>query len=97
MHSAGVGTILTLISLPEDERDLRTARTAREMVINTITLPPAEGRDSGVAAAGAAVASSAMALLAALDQDDTAALSPAERSLLQEWLNRLADAEAGDD
>jgi hypothetical protein len=38
-----------------------------------------------------------MALLAALDQDDTAALSPAERSLLQEWLNRLADAEAGDD
>ncbi|MFE3906368.1 TetR/AcrR family transcriptional regulator [Streptomyces sp. NPDC059153] len=88
MHSAGVGTILTLISLPDAVRDLRTAHTAREMVIDTLTLAPAEG--SG-AAPGGTVASSAMALLAALGQDDTIALSPAERSLLQEWLNRLAD------
>ncbi|MFE7401784.1 TetR/AcrR family transcriptional regulator [Streptomyces sp. NPDC057557] len=88
MHSAGVGTILTLISLPDAVRDLRTAHTAREMVIDTLTLAPAEG--SG-AAPGGTVASSAMARLAALGQDDTIALSPAERSLLQEWLNRLAD------
>ncbi|MFC9626164.1 TetR/AcrR family transcriptional regulator [Streptomyces sp. NPDC056930] len=88
MHSVGVGTILTLISLPDAVRDLRTAHTAREMVIDTLTLAPAEGSD---AAPGGTVASSAMALLAALGQDDTTALSPAERSLLQEWLNRLAD------
>ncbi|GGT64386.1 TetR family transcriptional regulator [Streptomyces atratus] len=88
MHSAGVGTILTLISLPDAVRDLRTAHTAREMVIDTLTLAPAEGSD---VAPGGTVASSAMALLAALGQDDTTALSPAERSLLQEWLNRLAD------
>ncbi|MFI6062871.1 TetR/AcrR family transcriptional regulator, partial [Streptomyces sp. NPDC051286] len=46
MHSAGVGTILTLISLPDAVRDLRTAHTAREMVIDTLTLAPAEGSDA---------------------------------------------------
>lgn len=99
MHAAGVGTILTLLGLPEDARDLRTAHTAREMVIDTLTLPQAEGDDRaapGTAVASSAVASSAMALLAALGQDGTAALSAGERALLLEWLNRLADAPDGD-
>ncbi|KUN16202.1 TetR family transcriptional regulator [Streptomyces corchorusii] len=97
MHSAGVGTILTLMSRPEGVCDLRTADTAREMVIDTLTLPPAESGDGDAAAPRAAVVSSAMALLAALGQEGTVALSPAELSLLREWLNRLADAgDAGD-
>lgn len=95
MHSAGVGTVLTLMSLPEDARDLRTADTAREMVINTLALPPVQnGDDDGVPRA--AVASNAMALLAALDRRDTKGLSEAELSLLREWLNRLADATDAD-
>lgn len=91
MHSAGIGTIVTLTCLPEDARDMRTSDAAREMVMDTLTLPPAEEADGGDAR-GTAVASSAMALSAALGRDDTAALSPGERTLLQEWLNRLADA-----
>ncbi|MFE1199603.1 hypothetical protein ACFW6E_44020 [Streptomyces olivaceoviridis] len=47
---------------------------------------------SAAIASRAAVVSSAMALLAALGQEGTVALSPAELSLLREWLNRLADA-----
>lgn len=90
MHAAGAGTILTLISLPEDARDIRTAHTAREMVISTLTLPPAQ--DPEAAPGAATVASRAMALLAALGEDPAATLSPGERLLLQEWLNRLADA-----
>ncbi|MFE9611776.1 TetR/AcrR family transcriptional regulator [Streptomyces sp. NPDC006012] len=89
MHSAGVGTILTLVSHPEAERDPRTSDAAREMVINALTLPPAADGDEPP---GGTLASSAMALLVALGQDDTAPLSPAERALLLEWLNRLADA-----
>ncbi|MET7695230.1 TetR/AcrR family transcriptional regulator [Streptomyces sp. NPDC005483] len=93
MHGAGVGTVITLMSLPEDVRDLRTSHTAREMVISTITLPPQEGDDAD---RGAPVAGRAIALRAALDRGDTAALSPGERTLLREWLDRLADAEDED-
>ncbi|MGW2713350.1 TetR/AcrR family transcriptional regulator [Streptomyces sp. NPDC001356] len=96
MHAAGVGTILTLMSLPEDARDPRTADTAREMVIDTLTLPPAQLGTGDDGVRRAAVAGSAMALLAALDRKDTVALSPAELSLLREWLNRLADATGAD-
>lgn len=95
MHAAGVGTILTLTALPEDARDVRTADTVREMVVDTIALPPPQ--DDATAAPGPGpgitVASSAMALAAALGRDGTTALSTGERTLLAEWLNRLADAE----
>ncbi|MGW5652667.1 TetR/AcrR family transcriptional regulator [Streptomyces humi] len=91
MHSTGVGTILTLIGHPERERDLRNAREAREMVINTLTLPPADPAERGPVATGAGVAAPAMALLAAVGEDGTAPLSTGERILLLEWLNRLAD------
>ncbi|PWI20474.1 TetR family transcriptional regulator [Streptomyces sp. Act143] len=87
MHSAGVGTIITLLSLPEDMRDLRTSATTREMVIDTLTLPAP--KDVG----DAALPSRAMSLRTALDQDDTAPLSPGERALLGEWLDRLADGD----
>ncbi|MFG2356976.1 TetR/AcrR family transcriptional regulator [Streptomyces sp. NPDC048521] len=103
MHSAGVGTILTLMSRPEGVHDPRAADTAREMVINTLTLPPAKSDDGAdvtpraAVVSRAAVASSAMALLAALGQEGTGALSPAELSLLCEWLNRLADATGAHD
>jgi AcrR family transcriptional regulator len=91
MHSTGVGTILTLISHPEPARDLRSAREARDMVINTLTIPLPQAVPDVGAASGTAVASSAMALLAALGPDGTAPLSTGERILLEEWLNRLAD------
>lgn len=92
MHSAGVGTILTLISQTEDVRDLPAAREAREMVLATIT-------DAGPAGT-AGTAGSAMALRAAIEGGAEGGveggvelpLSAGERVLLLEWLNRMADA-----
>ncbi|MER7539036.1 TetR/AcrR family transcriptional regulator [Streptomyces sp. NPDC097704] len=94
MHSAGVGTVLTLTALPEDVRDIRTSHAVRDMVVKTLTLP-AEDQDEDTTAPGGTAAAS-MSLLAALDQDDAAPLSPGERILLREWLNRLADGTGGD-
>ncbi|MFF9340328.1 MULTISPECIES: TetR/AcrR family transcriptional regulator [unclassified Streptomyces] len=95
MHSAGMGTVLTLTALPEDERDLRTSHVARDMVIDALTLP-AEKQNGGAASNGlpsTGLAHRAVALLATLEQgDDAAVLSPGERTLLCEWLNRLADS-----
>ncbi|MFF1490069.1 TetR/AcrR family transcriptional regulator [Streptomyces sp. NPDC058319] len=115
MHAAGVGTILTLIGAPPEQRDLRTADAAREIVLAAISTPAAAppgtdgSRDAGGsgAASGAGDASgsggtggtggaddtakAAMALRAALARSDSPAVTPAERSLLVEWLNRLAD------
>lgn len=119
MHSTGVGTILTLIGHPPEERDLDNAREAREMVIGALTVPAAaaeqeadghggherndtddagadrDGSDAeGTSAADpdAAVASRAMALRAVLGRHGAGSpLSAAERTLLGEWLNRLAD------
>ncbi|MFJ3672433.1 TetR/AcrR family transcriptional regulator [Streptomyces sp. NPDC090106] len=91
MHSTGVGTILTLIGHPEQDRDLRNAWEAREMVISALTLPSADPDGQGLLATGASVASPAMALLTTLDENGTALLSTGERILLREWLNRLAD------
>ncbi|WP_338704113.1 TetR/AcrR family transcriptional regulator (plasmid) [Streptomyces sp. Q6] len=87
MHSVGVGTTITLLSLSEDVRDLRTSEVAREMVIDTLTLPAP--RDPG----DAALPSRAMSLRTVLDEDATALLSPGERTLLGEWLDRLADGD----
>nr|BFD87927.1 hypothetical protein StreXyl84_73280 [Streptomyces sp. Xyl84] len=138
VHAAGVGTILTLIGAPPEQRDLRTADAAREMVLAAISTPAAtaspaaatpsrsaaravtggtgegggaggtgeaDGAASGSGEAGAAsgsgdagsgdadeTAKAAMALRAALGRTDRQAVTPAERTLLVEWLNRLADA-----
>ncbi|MGW0859344.1 TetR/AcrR family transcriptional regulator [Streptomyces sp. NPDC002690] len=91
MHSTGAGTILTLISHPEKARDLRNAWEAREMVINALTLPAADPETSGQEGFGSVVAGRAMALLAALGEDGATPLSTGERTLLLEWLDRLAD------
>ncbi|MFH8224520.1 TetR/AcrR family transcriptional regulator [Streptomyces sp. NPDC018057] len=97
MHAAGVGTILTLIGAPPEQRDLRTADAAREIVLAAIStpaaVPPGTGGSGDAGGTGGAddTAKAAMALRAALARGDSPAVTPAERSLLVEWLNRLAD------
>lgn len=92
MHSASMGVIFTMISTPPELRDLEAADLTRDVVIAAITITPADGPtpDTGRDTAGAA-----MALRAALARDGAAALSTAERLLLLDWLNRLADAHPG--
>ncbi|WP_434044071.1 MULTISPECIES: TetR/AcrR family transcriptional regulator [Sorangium] len=81
VRASGVGTVLVLLGMPEDRRDLGLSAAARESVIAAITsAEPITGRP------GAAEA--AIALRASLD--DAAALTPGERHLLTELLDRLA-------
>jgi AcrR family transcriptional regulator len=83
VHAAGTGVVLSLIATPEEERDLELITFSREQVIRAITTDaePDEPTD---------IPSRAVALKAALEEDPPLMLSPAERALLAEWLDRVA-------
>ena len=92
IHAAGTGITITLAATPPEERDPRLSETMREAVLTAITVPDsAEAPDAAPGAAPAAerVAVHAVALQALLT-DAPNALSPAERQLLGDWLDRLA-------
>ncbi len=94
IHAAGTGITITLAATPPEERDPRLSETMREAILTAITVPEsAEAADDGPGAAPAAerVAVHAVALKALLT-DAPNALSPAERQLLGDWLDRLATA-----
>ncbi|MEE4595883.1 TetR/AcrR family transcriptional regulator [Streptomyces sp. DSM 41524] len=82
IHAAGCGTTFTLIATPEDRRDPELSRTAREAAIAAITTDAPAATEPGPVAA-------AVTLRAALPRAD--ALTAAERGLLREWLDRIAD------
>jgi AcrR family transcriptional regulator len=81
MRAAGRGTVLTLLEMPEDRRDLGLSHLAREAVIAAIVTDRPTVRATG--AVGAAIA-----LRASLP--DAPILTNGERMLLTEWLDRLA-------
>ena len=78
---AGVGTTLTLLSMPEAERDPGLSSAAYDAVVAAITTV-------GPAPVVPGPAAPAIALRASLDE--TTALTPGERHLLAELLDRLA-------
>jgi len=83
VHTAGCGTTLTLIAMPEDRRDSALSHTAREAVIGAITTDaPAPVEPGPIAAA-------AVALRAVLPQ--TTALAIAEVLAGENALGRLLD------
>ena len=82
VHASGCGTVLTLLSMPAERRDLALSKIAREAVIATITTRDSILETSGVAAA-------AIALRAAL-ADASPLLSDGERHVMGEWLDRIA-------
>jgi AcrR family transcriptional regulator len=86
--AAGTGVVFTLIDQPESERDLALAGTAWNSICAVILTNPPAGSD-GPAAAVAGPAAAAVTLRAALP--DVTALTPAERALLADWLDRIAD------
>ncbi|GHB11081.1 TetR family transcriptional regulator [Streptomyces tendae] len=88
VHAAGMGTILTLISTPAELRDPAAADVTRDLVVAAVTTPPPDGPAPG---AGRDTAGAAMALRAVMSREETPALRPAERLLLLDWLNRMAD------
>jgi AcrR family transcriptional regulator len=83
LRAMGVGTVSTLVSEPEGERDPALSAAVREAAVSAIT-GAALGRTGRGASAAAAT------LRASLDE--TAVLSAGERHLLEELLDRIADA-----
>ncbi|MDO9378532.1 MAG: TetR/AcrR family transcriptional regulator [Nocardioidaceae bacterium] len=80
IHAAGTGVVLTLLASPPDERDLDLVASVYDALARTIlTDAPA------VAAGGPSTA--AVTLRAGLGE--VASLSPAERALLADWLDRI--------
>jgi AcrR family transcriptional regulator len=86
VHSAGVGAVLTLISIPPEERDMQVPVVARDAVLAGIIndKKPAAAKSSPLTAF-------AVALREAVRRGDRTSLTSAERSLLLEWLVRLSD------
>lgn len=86
MHANGLGVVLSLISTAPPERDLELSTVAREHVLRTITTvggsEPEAPKD---------VASGAAALREGLRDSGTTALTQSERTLLADWLDRIAD------
>ncbi len=81
MRAMGLGTIHTLLGMPPAKRDLSLAVAARESVIAAITTASPAVEKSGSKSA-------AIALRASLEQ--TQALTPGERLMLDELLERLS-------
>ncbi len=82
LQSASTGTVLTLLGQPDDGRDSGLSNAAREAVIAAITGQSVEFADAGSRGHAAALHASL---------DETAVLSPGERVLLKELLDRIAD------
>jgi AcrR family transcriptional regulator len=81
IRAAGTGVVFTLIDQPEAERDHGLADTAWESVCATILTDQA-------AATAPSPAAAAVTLRAALP--DVTSLTAAERTLLADWLDRIA-------
>lgn len=80
-HAAARGVTLGLISTPEEERDLDVVTHLREAVIAAVTT-------DAVVDDGDPVEVAARTVRAALPS--VTVLSPAERTLMDEWLDRIA-------
>jgi len=92
IHAAGTGITLALAAIPSEERDPRLSETMREAILTAITVPPATEAENGgpnPAPVAERVAVHAVALRTLLTEAPSV-LSPAERQLLSDWLDRLA-------
>lgn len=81
IHAAGTGVVLTLLSMPPDARDLGLATFVYDAVKQAILTEAPEVPGGGTTA-------TAVALRANLGT--VSVLSDAERSLMTEWLERIA-------
>jgi AcrR family transcriptional regulator len=86
-RSCGVGFTLTQLATPPDERDPELSSIMFDNLMAAMATDPGPNRLATPDLAGRAVA-----LREALRDSDGPGLTKAERDLLAEWLNRLADA-----
>ena len=96
MHATCRGVTLTLLGLKPEERDLTLSTMTCDAMLDAVTIP----LDTTIAAAGTTTAqatqrratSRAVALKAVLPEVTT--LTPGERALLSEWLDRLSQPDS---
>jgi AcrR family transcriptional regulator len=86
LHVAAVGFVVSQIRVPPDKRDPQLSRIVREHAISAVITG-----DSTQPSLSSDLSARAVALREALRGDSDGALTSAERALLAEWLNRLAD------
>lgn len=86
IHAAGTGVILSLLEEPEGARDPELAETLIDAVLDRILV---EEEKSSPEPAQTPPRVAAVTLRAV--SDDLEALSPAERALLADWLDRVID------
>lgn len=84
IHAAGVGIVVTLLATPDTDRDPHLPGVAREAVLSAVIADVPVQPDGSIA-------SLAIGLRAHLDEADV--LTPGERLLLAELLDRLARPE----
>ena len=87
IHAAGVGVVLTLLGTEPEDRDLALSETTREAVLAAVTT---NGTDEAATeqTGHSRVATRAVALKAIL-AEAAAELTPGERIVLSEWLDKL--------
>ncbi|WP_343216524.1 TetR/AcrR family transcriptional regulator [Deinococcus aestuarii] len=88
ISAAGEGVTLSLIGTPPEARDPHLPAALREAVLAAITIAHLQGSASQERPGADRVAARATALQAVLSEAPDV-LSPAERHLLGEWLDRL--------
>jgi AcrR family transcriptional regulator len=84
IHAAGTGAILTILGRPAAQRERRFAESMFDAVLHRILDAPRDAAEADAIAL-------AVALRARTEQ--VGALSPGERALLAEWLDRVIEAE----
>jgi len=92
IHAAGTGVVITLAATTPGDRHPRLSESMREAMLSAITVPASTEAPDGIpdeAPVPERVAVHAVALQALLTRE-LRVLSPAERQLLSEWLQRLA-------
>jgi AcrR family transcriptional regulator len=89
IHAAGSGVTLTLIGTEPEERDPALSEATREAVLAAVTTDGPDEEATGGDDCGRA-ANRAVALKAILPEAEEE-LTPGERALLSEWLDRIAD------
>lgn len=86
IHAAGMGAVLHALSLPRADRDNFDSSVLRDAVLDRILSTTAEPAAGDLRANAVALATA----LADPDQEVPGALTPGERLLLRELLNRMA-------
>ncbi|WP_144713717.1 TetR/AcrR family transcriptional regulator [Curtobacterium pusillum] len=92
VHAIGVGVVLDLIGTPADDLDPALVEAAWEALAYSILTTAPTGPGSATVAPAPSMDARAAAVQLAADDEALAALSPAERSLMRDWLARIAGA-----